>query len=66
MTPTDALGIADAYACIRALVDAARSLPLHTCRRTTQGRVPVECVRLEGGEPYYDITYNNRRRPPPT
>lgn len=37
-----ALSIGDAYSCIRALVDAAASLPLHTYRRTTQGRVPVE------------------------
>ena len=34
-----ALRLADAYACIRALSDAAASLPLHTYRRTDQGRV---------------------------
>jgi HK97 family phage portal protein len=39
---TGALAIADAYSCIRALVDAAASLPLHTYRRTEQGRVPVD------------------------
>jgi len=42
VTGTGALAIADAYSCIRALVDAASSLPLHTYRRTPQGRVPVE------------------------
>jgi len=41
VTPTGALAIADAYACIRALVDAAASLPIHAYRRTPQGRVPV-------------------------
>ena len=34
-----ALQVADAYACVRALSDAAASLPLHTYRRTDQGRV---------------------------
>ncbi len=41
VSPAGALAIADAYACIRALCDAAASLPLHTYRRTPQGRVPV-------------------------
>lgn len=43
VTPTTALRNADAYACIRALADAAASLPLHAYRRTDTGR-----VRLEG------------------
>lgn len=38
VTPTTAMGIADAYACIRALADAAASLPLHVYRRTSAGR----------------------------
>src|SRR5918995_4757964 len=42
ITATGALQIGDAYACIRALVDAAASLPLHAYRRTAQGRVPLE------------------------
>src|SRR5829696_9883613 len=42
VTATGALQVADAYSCIRALVDAASSLPLHTYRRTPQGRIPVE------------------------
>jgi HK97 family phage portal protein len=44
VTPSTAMGIADAYACIRALADAAASLPLHSYRRTDAGR-----ERLEGG-----------------
>lgn len=39
VTPDSALRIADAYACVRALADAAASLPLHAYRRTEQGRV---------------------------
>src|SRR4051812_34235229 len=33
VTPTNALAIADAYACVRALADTAASLPLHLYRR---------------------------------
>jgi HK97 family phage portal protein len=43
VTPSSALTIADAYACIRALADAAASLPLHVYRKTPEGR-----TRLEG------------------
>jgi HK97 family phage portal protein len=43
VTATTALAIADAYACVRALADAAASIPLHCYRRTTAGR-----ERLEG------------------
>lgn len=42
VTPTGALAIADAYACIRALADAAASLPVHVYRRTGAGRTRVE------------------------
>jgi phage portal protein BeeE len=44
VTPTNALSIADAYACIRALADAAASLPLIVYRRRGSGR-----ERVEGG-----------------
>lgn len=44
VTATNALGIADAFACVRALADAAASLPLVAYRRTAGGR-----ERLEGG-----------------
>ncbi len=39
VTAEGAMQIADAYACIRALADAAASLPLHIYRRTDAGRV---------------------------
>jgi HK97 family phage portal protein len=38
VTASKALNIADAYACVRALSDAAGSLPLVVYRRTTTGR----------------------------
>jgi len=38
VTPANALAIGDAYACVRALADAAASLPLHVYRRTADGR----------------------------
>lgn len=41
LTPDTALRTADVYACVRALVDAASSLPLHAYRRTDTGRVRV-------------------------
>lgn len=43
VTTSNALQIADAYACVRALADAAASLPLIPYRRTSSGR-----ERLEG------------------
>lgn len=39
VSPTNALSIADAYACVRALADAAASLPLVVYRRTEAGRI---------------------------
>ena len=42
ITPRNALRLADAWSCIRALSDAAASLPLKTYRRTTEGRIPLE------------------------
>ena len=42
VTPGNALAIADAYTCVRALADAAASLPLHVYRRTRDGRERVE------------------------
>ncbi len=39
MSPRGALAVADAYACIRALSDAAASLPLLAYRRTADGRL---------------------------
>jgi HK97 family phage portal protein len=44
VSPETALTIADAYACVRALADAAASLPLHTFRRRSDGG----CERAEG------------------
>lgn len=38
VTPHNALELADVWACIRALADAAASLPLHIYRRTPDGR----------------------------
>jgi len=43
VTTSNALSVADAYACVRALADAAASLPLIAYRRTTTGR-----SRLDG------------------
>jgi len=42
VTPASAMTIADAFACIRALADAAASLPLHVYRRTKDGRERAE------------------------
>lgn len=42
VTPRTALRIADAWACIRALSDAAASLPLVVYRRTGGGRVRID------------------------
>jgi HK97 family phage portal protein len=41
ITPTNALTVADAWACIRVLSDAAGSLPLHCYRRTKAGRTQI-------------------------
>lgn len=38
VTPANALAGADVYACVRALSDAAASLPLHVYRRREEGR----------------------------
>jgi phage portal protein BeeE len=40
VTPTAALAIADVWAAVRVLADAASSLPIHVYRKTTQGREP--------------------------
>ncbi len=37
VSPRSALAIADAYSCVRALADAATSLPLHVYRHTADG-----------------------------
>ncbi len=42
MSATAALRVGEVYACVRVLVDAAASLPLHTYRRTPGGRVRSE------------------------
>lgn len=42
VSPRTALAIADCYACVRALADAAASLPLHVYRRGAGGRERVE------------------------
>jgi HK97 family phage portal protein len=41
VTTSNALRVADAYACVRVLADSVASLPLKVYRRTTQGRVPA-------------------------
>jgi HK97 family phage portal protein len=46
ITPTAALAIADVWAAVRVLADAASSLPLHAYRRTGQGRERVTSGRL--------------------
>jgi HK97 family phage portal protein len=45
VTPTAALAIADVWAAVRVLADAASSLPLHAYRKTEQGR-----ERVTGGK----------------
>ncbi|MGI8462577.1 MAG: phage portal protein [Solirubrobacterales bacterium] len=47
VTPSNALAIADAYACVRALSDAAASLPLVVYRRTEAGRIRAEGATAE-------------------
>jgi HK97 family phage portal protein len=39
VTTSNALRVADAYACVRVLADSLSTLPLHVYRRTTAGRV---------------------------
>jgi hypothetical protein len=46
VTPTAALAIADVWAAVRVLSDAASSLPLHAYRRTSAG----ERERVTGGK----------------
>lgn len=46
-TPRDALSIADAYAAVRVLADAAASLPLHVYRRTDDGRARLDNATAE-------------------
>jgi HK97 family phage portal protein len=38
---SNALRVADAYACVRCLADSVASLPLHAYRKTDAGRVPA-------------------------
>lgn len=47
IVPGNALGVSDAYACIRALADAAASLPLHVYRRTANGRERIDNCTAE-------------------
>lgn len=42
LSPDDALGIAEAYACVRVLADAVASIPLIVYRRSPVGRERVE------------------------
>lgn len=46
VTPANALAVADAYACVRVLADAAASVPLIAYRRTPSSRERVEGGRL--------------------
>jgi HK97 family phage portal protein len=46
VTPTVALAIADVWAAVRVLADAASSLPLHVYRKTGDGRERVTSGRL--------------------
>lgn len=51
ITPRNALGVADAYACVRALADAAATLPLHVFREASDGgreRAETPASRLLG------------------
>jgi phage portal protein BeeE len=41
VTTSNALQVADAYACVRCLADSVSSLPLHVYRRTQAGRLPA-------------------------
>ena len=46
ITPAAALAVADVWAAVRVLADAASSLPLHVYRKTTDGRERVDAGRL--------------------
>ena len=46
VTPTAALAIADVWAAVRVLADAASSLPLHVYRKTAVGRERVTSGKL--------------------
>src|SRR5688500_17431049 len=46
VTPTAALAIADVWAAVRVLADAASSLPLHVYRKTSDGREGVTGGKL--------------------
>src|SRR5262245_39790229 len=46
ITPIAALAIADVWAAVRVLADAASSLPLHVYRKTTDGRERVHSGSL--------------------
>jgi phage portal protein BeeE len=46
ITPAAALAIADVWAAVRVLADAASSLPLHVYRKTSAGRERVTSGRL--------------------
>src|SRR5215203_2727557 len=46
VTPTAALAIADVWAAVRVLADAASSLPLHVYRKSGDGRERVATGRL--------------------
>jgi len=47
VTPANALAGADVYACVRALADAAASLPLHVYRRQGEGRERLDNATAE-------------------
>jgi phage portal protein BeeE len=46
ITPVAALAIADVWAAVRVLADAASSLPLHVYRKTSEGRERVDSGKL--------------------
>lgn len=46
ITPIAALGIADVWAAVRVLADAASSLPIHVYRKTANGRERVDSGKL--------------------
>ena len=50
VTPTAALAIADVWAAVRVLADAASSLPLHVYRKTADGRERVSSGTLRPTE----------------
>lgn len=46
VTPSNAMAVADAYACVRALSDAAASIPLIPYRRNSAGRERLDSGKL--------------------